>query len=108
MRGLAGPAAAFWVMLFGLLLEYIEGGRRNESRPKEERVVYADAEGSDLQERAKAILYSPEFDRAFGGLGSSDLHIISWPRSLQDTCKPVADIMHVEAGRRPTRPSPTA
>lgn len=69
-------------MLFRLLLEYIERGERNESRPKEERVVYADAKGIDLQERVKVILYCLESGRAFDGLVSSGLHIISWPLSF--------------------------
>lgn len=73
----------------------------------EERVLYADAEGIDLQERATGILYFPltvpsmaliaVFFTLFPGLSL-----------FQDACKPVADIMHVKAGRRPTRPSPTA
>lgn len=44
--------------------------------------MYADAEGIDLQERVKVILYCPESGRAFDGLVSSGLHIISWPLSF--------------------------
>lgn len=41
----------------------------------EERVVSADAEGIELRERARGILYSLEFDRALDDLGSSTFHI---------------------------------